>query len=222
MPTNECPICLYKGLFRNFRGRQLAQCPKCASLERHRLTWLYWKQETNLLDGVTPKKMLHFAPEICFFGRLSHWPGVDYLSGDLAPGKRVMKRLDLTKLDLPSETFDVWHCSHVLEHIEDDRSAMKELYRVLKQGGWGLIQIPLRRGQHTYVEPSARTPELRKQYYGQHNHVRIYGELDLGPALESAGFKVQTIQYADKLPADLVTKYSVARDELLYLCQRPR
>lgn len=220
--SNECPICSYRGAFRNFRGRLLAQCPQCSSLERHRLAWLFWQQETNLFDGA-PKKMLHMAPEPCFRGRLPNVPGLEYLTGDLSPtSARAMLKLNLCQLDLAPQSFDLFHCSHVLEHIPNDAAAMRELHRVLKPGGWGLIQVPLRRGAHTLFDPQARTPQQRKRLYGQANHVRIYGELDLGPALTAAGFQVQPVPYAEQLHADLIAKYNVARDELLYFCQRPR
>jgi SAM-dependent methyltransferase len=218
--ANHCPICDFKSGFKNFRGRERAQCPTCGSLERHRLVWLYWREQTTLFDG-QPKRMLHFAPEACFRGRLPNVPGIDYLSGDLNPGSvKAMRKLNLTRLDLPSETFQVFHCSHVLEHIPDDAAAMRELYRVLAPGGWGIIQVPLRRGEHTYVDPNARTAEQRTRAYGQYNHVRIYGELDLAPALRMAGFTVEPTQYGHDLPWQIAGKYGVDRDELLFFCYK--
>lgn len=216
MTANHCPICDFKGIFKNFRGRQHAQCPACGSLERHRVVWMFWQAKTNLFDG-TPKRMLHMAPEACFRYRLPKVPGIDYLSGDLNPQSvKAMRKLNLCKLDLPSGAFQTVHCSHVLEHIPDDAAAMRELYRVLAPGGWLTIQVPIRLNQHTFSDPGARTPEQRKRAHGQHNHVRHYGELDLIPALAAVGFTVQAIPYGRELPENC----RVDRDEPLFFCYK--
>jgi SAM-dependent methyltransferase len=233
--TNACPICDYRGRFKNFRGRIAAQCPGCGSLERHRVIWLFWREVTDLFVGVFPpdmtarsplayqrKRMLHMAPEACFRSRLVNLEGLDYITGDLNPtAAKAMRKLDLCRLDIPTASCDIFHVSHVLEHVPDDAAAMAELYRVLKHGGWGTIQVPIRHGQHTFIDPLAKTPNQRKVAYGQHNHVRIYGELDLPPALRAAGFTVEVVPYADRLPPDQLSLYSVPRDELVFFCYKP-
>lgn len=218
--SNHCPICNYRGNFRNYRGRVAAHCPQCASLERHRLVWLFWRDRTDLLDA-RPKRMLHMAPEPCFRQRLPRVPGLDYLTGDLNPkAARAMRKLNLTKLDLPSDHFDAVYASHILEHIHDDLAAMRELFRVTRSTGWAVLQVPLRLGEHTQYDPGLRTPQARKQAYGQHNHVRQYGELDYGPRLEEAGFRVAAIPFAADWGQDTVSRYGVCRHERIYLCTK--
>ncbi len=219
--SNECPICNYRGNFKSYRGRPAAHCNNCGSLERHRLVWLFWQRKTNLFDG-QPKKMLHMAPESCFRYRLPKVPGLDYLSGDLNPSSmKAMRKLNLLNLGLASEHFDCIYCSHVLEHIHDDRTAMGELFRVLKPGGWAVLQVPLKLDANTFRDPKARTPQARKRAHGQHNHVRIYGELDYGPRLQSVGFNVDPVLMSAELGADLVARYGLSSRERVYFCTKP-
>jgi SAM-dependent methyltransferase len=219
--SNECPICNYRGRFKSYRGRAAAYCNGCGALERHRLVWLFWQRKTNLFDG-QPKRMLHMAPESCFRHRLPKVAGLDYLTGDLNPGSmKAMRKLNLLKLALPSEQFDAIYCSHVLEHIHDDTKAMSELFRVLKPGGWAVLQVPIKIGEHTFRDPKARSPRARQRAYGQHNHVRMYGDLDYGPKLQSVGFTVDPVLMSAELEDGLVERYSVSRGERIYHCTKP-
>lgn len=217
---NQCPICNYHGTFKNYRGRPNAYCNQCGALERHRLVWLFWQARTNLFDG-QPKRMLHFAPEACFRSRLVRLPGLDYLTGDLSPkSAKAMRKLDITRIDAPSDSFDVVHASHVLEHVHNDRGAMQELYRVMRPGGWGIFQVPLKWDEHTFVDPRARTPQARKRAYGQHNHVRYYGGLDYGPMLQSVGFHVDPVPFAAAWDAEQIARFRVCPHERIYFCTK--
>ena len=86
-------------------------------------------------------------------------------------------------------------CNHVLEHIPDDRKAMKELRRVLKPGGWGILQVPISYVlAATHEDPSIVTTEAREQAFGQYDHVRIYAK-DYVDRLVGAGFKVEQFDW---------------------------
>lgn len=147
--------------------RKDACCPRCESLERHRLAHYFLKDRIG-----TENTTLHVAPE----RPVEKWLrqiSTDYLSMDKASDAAMVK-MDLCELDLPDKSRTLVWCSHVLEHIEDDRQAMREMYRVLKPGGIALVQVPLQ-GHTTYEEPGARTASDRKRVFGQWDHVRVCG-----------------------------------------------
>lgn len=200
-----CPLCgLSSSVFlpHGARLRFDARCPFCSSLERHRLDWLYLQRRTSLLDG-RPKRLLHVAPEECVARKLRSLASIDYLSGDLSM-RTAMVKMDLTQIQFPDGSFDVILCSHVLEHIPDDRKAMSELYRVLRPGGWALIQVPVT-GRPTVEDPSVTDPAERERRFGQHDHVRIYGP-DFKERLEAAGFHVRV-----ELPEGFVAPAEIGR-----------
>lgn len=119
-----CPVCGKSSRrFRQFGRvpREDAKCNHCGSLERHRFFWLFVSRRTNLFDG-NPKKMLHVAPESCFETKLKQRLGDNYLTADLF-NPRAMVKMDITNIDYPDQSFDIIYCSHVLEHIQDDRKS---------------------------------------------------------------------------------------------------
>jgi SAM-dependent methyltransferase len=127
--------------------------------------------------------------------------------------------MDLTVAPLRSGTFDAIRCVHVLEEIPDDSVAMKELFRLLKPGGWALVSVPTQMDQETYEDPSISTPKDRRRAFGEEAHVRIYGR-DLTERLEGCGFRVQVDFAADLDPA-LKERYGLRDDENIFLCVRP-
>ena len=201
----HCPICGRAS--RRFRPAGLnrrpdAQCPHCGSLERHRLLWLYLTQHTNLFDG-QPKTMLHVAPEACLEPSFRRQIGAGYLTADLFD-PHVMVKMDITAIQYPAHHFDFVYCSHVLEHVPDDKQAMREFHRVLKPNGLAILLVPIIRDQ-TYEDPTITTPEGRLQAFGQSDHVRAYGR-DYPDRLREAGFQVHI-----HTPADLATAEDITR-----------
>lgn len=189
--------------------------PGTFSLERHRLVWLYLKNETDFFT--TPKKVLHIAPEQCFLKRFKKQENLEYITADLHSPIADMKA-DICDLPFEENTFDVVFCNHVLEHIEDDKKAMSELYRVLKSKGMGIFQIPqdLNR-EKTYEDFSITSPEERTAHFGQYDHVRVYGK-DYYDRLRDVGFTVNEIDYSKTLTADLIKKYCLVKGEILPVC----
>jgi ubiquinone/menaquinone biosynthesis C-methylase UbiE len=128
-----------------------------------------------------------------------------------------MVKMDITQIEYPSESFDAIICSHVLEHVQDDRRAMSELYRVLKPGGWAVLQVPLSLSlEKTVEDPSVTSPEERHYRYGQEDHVRIYGR-DYTERLEQAGFQVEKFSFAEEFGEGAAQRYGVIRDEKLFI-----
>lgn len=172
--------------------RQNALCPICGSIDRERLLHLYLLQKTDIFQK--PRKLLHIAPESRLKNIFESKANIDYLTADLSsPG--VMVKMDITNIQFSDECFDTIICNHVLEHIVDDDKAMAELYRILKSGGWGILQVPLSLTlKSTYEDASISTIEGREQAFGQGDHVRIYAE-DYQDRLRQAGFKVNVFKW---------------------------
>jgi SAM-dependent methyltransferase len=174
--TVQCPCCGWR--FRHFAPYIAPDrlCWRCGALERHRSTAIYLDRHPELTrDGMT---ILHVAPEPTLRARLTRIPAVHYIGGDLT-GEFGADRIDVTRLRFPDETFDAVVCNHVLEHVPDDRRAMREIARVLKPRGWALLLVPdleLRAPTETTDEdPAVTDPAERLRRFGQRDHVRTYG-----------------------------------------------
>ncbi len=186
--------------------------PSTLSLERHRLLWLYLKNETNFFT--TEKKVLHFAPEQCFLKRFKKLKHIDYTTTDLeSPIANV--KADICNLPFEDNSYDVILCNHVLEHIPDDTKAIQELYRVLKPGGYGVFQIPqdLSRTE-TFEDNTITDRKERAKIFGQYDHVRVYGR-DYFEKLRSIGFIVNEVDYTSQLSEEEVIKYCLAKGEII-------
>jgi len=218
-----CPCC--EGHFRTFisyttyggKLRANAICPRCSSVERHRLLWLYLKNQTDLFKKKV--KILHFAPEYYFKEKFSLLENLDYYSVDLESPLAETK-MDITNILYDDDVFDVILCNHVLEHIPDDKKAMQELFRVLKPGGWAILQVPIDLNrEQTFEDPSIVSPEDRERLFGQYDHVRLYGR-DYKDKLEATGFKVKVDGYVRTLDSNQINKYGLKETEDIYFCTK--
>lgn len=195
--SNFCPICECSVRFflpHKWSKRHLrVVCPICLSHPRHRQAWLFFKEHTNLFDA-SAKRFLHFAPETIFVQKFRSIPSIEYLSIDL-DSPHAMRHMDITSLDIPDNSFDAIYCSHLLEHVPDDRKAMREMFRVLRPGAWAVVQVPVSEST-THEDPSITDPRERLRLFGQCDHVRVYG-LDITQRLRDAGFDVRTTRGSD-------------------------
>jgi SAM-dependent methyltransferase len=219
----ECPVCHHH--FRKLlpygyvSSRENALCPSCLALERHRQIWLFLQARTDFFSR--DAKMLHIAPEYCFIKRFGTMPNIDYYSADLeSPLARV--KMDIQHIPFDADTFDVIFCNHILEHVENDRLAMQELYRVLKPGGWGIVQSPVNLDRNkTYEDPAITSPEERLKHFGQKDHVREYGR-DYADRLREAGFIVDEVSLNDYADTASIERYALtpnpvaAADTIIY------
>lgn len=197
--------------------RSNALSPSTLSLERHRLLWLYLKNETDFFT--TPKKVLHIAPEQCFLKRFKNQTNLEYITADLYSPIADVKA-DICDLPFEANSFDVVFCNHVLEHIPDDAKAMSELYRVLKTGGLGIFQIPQDLSlNETYEDFSITSEEERKKHFGQYDHVRVYGK-DYFDRLRTVGFTVNEVDYSKTIASELISKYCLVKGEILPVCTK--
>lgn len=186
--------------------------PSTLSLERHRLLWLYLLNETDFFTA--QKKVLHFAPEQAFYTRFRKMKNLDYMTTDLNSPLADVKA-DICNLPFQDNEFDIILCNHVLEHIPDDTTAMNELYRVMKVGGTGIFQIPqdLKRAL-TFEDNTITDQKERAKIFGQYDHVRVYGR-DYFDKLRSIGFKVEEVDYTATMVEEQITKYCLAKGEIL-------
>lgn len=213
----ECPVC--GGEFRKFMPygynvvRENALCPRCLSLERHRLLWLYLKNRTNFFSA--PQKVLHVAPEQCFYKRFRKMGNLDYVTADLESPLADVK-LDIQEMPFQPGTFDVVICNHVLEHVPDDRQAIREVFRVLKPGGYALMQVPADFSMEiTREDPSVTDPNERERLFRQKDHYRLYGQ-DYLERLKSAGFEIREDNYLDTLPVEDRNRFKVPAMEFMF------
>jgi SAM-dependent methyltransferase len=225
--------------YENQRNNVLS--PSTLSLERHRLLWLFLKNETDffkpesvsgssskaskriiLRDTATSSalKVLHFAPEQAFYKRFKKMSNLDYTTTDLKSPLADIKA-DICNLPFDDNKFDVILCNHVLEHIPDDTKAIKELYRVLKPNGMAILQIPqdLKR-PFTFEDDSITDKKERAKIFGQYDHVRIYGH-DYFDKLKGVGFNVDAVDYTSKLSDEDITKYCLAKGEIIPVVYKP-
>ena len=194
-----------------------ALSPSTFSLERHRLLWLYLKRETDFFSKKI--KVLHFAPEAAFIEKFKKLKNISYDTIDLNSPLADIKA-DIRNLPINSDSYDFILCNHVLEHVQDDRKVMKEFYRVIKKGGWGIFQVPIDTNRkETFDDPSITDPKQREKHYWQDDHVRLYG-LDYGNILSEAGFEVIEDDYINNLDSKLVERYALPKGEIIYFCKK--
>lgn len=217
-----CPCCGWK--LRAFtrggasmRTRHHGYCPRCNSKARHRRDWLYLRDRTDLFSASL--RLLHISPKYSLSRRLSRMDNLRYVAGDLEHRPHVSMRFDVSTLPLRSGTFDCAVCIHVLEHVERDRHAIAEIYRVLKPGGWALITVPVRLDQPTFEDATIMSPEGRMRAFGETDHVRFYGS-DFVDRLESCGFTVE-IDRAESLDEATKDRYGLLEDENVFFCRKP-
>ncbi len=209
-----CPICGYHGMFINVGHppRWAARCLNCGSRERHRLLHLWVTQDGG--DRLAGKRILHFAPEKVVMRQMRGNPL--YETADLMQAG-VTHQVDITKVALPDASYDVVMAHHVLEHIPDDRQAMRELFRLLKPGGIALLSVPINPTRYeTHENPAITAADARWAHFSAHDHVRYYG-MDFADRLKEVGFAVETFRMG---PDDEV-RYALLRDEWITIATRP-
>ncbi len=209
----ECNLCGYSGRFWPIGNppRRGAVCGKCESVERQRLMGLWVEANPGIVDGA---KILHFAPE-SELSRLFKSRSSEYRSVDLNPRAADMV-INIEDIDLPDESVELVVCSHVLEHV-DDAKALHEIHRILTPGGRALLLFPIVEGwDHTYENPAHTSPDDRTKYFGQFDHVRMFGR-DVRDRIEHAGFSLT--EFTAEEPS--VACYGLRRGEKLFIAAKP-
>jgi hypothetical protein len=215
----ECPVC--NSRFKKFmpygriNPRPNALCPNCLSLERHRLIWMYLQQQTDFFK--TPLHVLHVAPEVCFMKRFEKQHGERYITTDIeSPLAKV--KADIHQLPFANNTFDAVLCNHVLEHVADDIKAMSEINRVLKPGGWAILQVPFFSPvpDTTFEDNTITDKREREKIFGQDDHVRKYGH-DYVQRINKSGLVAEASPFAQHLSPEIAQQASIMPNEILYI-----
>lgn len=197
--------------------RPNALAPDSLSLERHRLIWLFLKEKTNFFTS--KHRMLHLAPEYCFLRLFKKMGNLDYVTGDLV-SPWADHHFDVHSIPFADNSFDVLMANHLLEHVDDDAQVMREFYRVMKPGGWGIFQVPIDYSNAVTLEDKSITdPAERERLYWQRDHVRLYGR-DYGQRLAAAGFEVTESNFIEELGDLNVKRYALMPGELIYFCRK--
>lgn len=200
-------------------SRILRVLPGLLVLQRHRLIWLFLQQH-YLLTSRSPLRLLHIAPEPALAAKIRTIAHIRYTSADLHD-PRAMEKMDISDIRHADGTFDAVLCSHVLEHVADDRKAMRELHRVLAPGGWALILAPAREGLTLTIEDlTIEDPGERERRFGQHDHVRIYSLTDLTQRLRDAGFEVESYVTDQVATSRDIQRLGLSPRERLWMCRR--
>lgn len=194
-------------------------CPKCGSNDRERHLKLYF-------DALGPEKyirgkaVLHFAPETHFSKYIEAFDPARHVRGDLFPANESIEPVNMMKMNFQDGEFDLVIANHVLEHVSDISNAMQELWRVLKPGGFALLQTPYSRVLlSTFEDLGIVEPEARLEAYGQADHVRLFGR-NIFEFLSSFGFKSNDLTHKTLLGEIDATTYGVNRAEPLFLFER--
>ena len=197
--------------------RENVLAPGTLSLERHRLFWLYLKNETTFFSA--PLRVLHFAPEQAFVQKFKKQKNLTYTTTDLNSPIADVKA-DICDLPFKDNSFDFIICNHVLEHIPDDTKAMQELYRVLAPSGTAILQVPYDAKREITFEDNTITDQSeRTRIFGQYDHLRVYG-MDYFKKLSSIGFNVNALDYTSSISSDDIERYRLCKGELLPVCTK--
>ncbi len=214
----QCPVCSRS--FRKFlpygrlKPRPNALCPNCLSLERHRLIWLYLKEKTAFFQ--TKQSVLHIAPEACFIPRFEEIHQEKYVTADLeSPLAKV--KMDIHHMPFDDNTFDAVLCNHVLEHVDDDIQAMGEINRVLKPGGFAILQVPFFSPipDKTISDPSIKDRKTREKLFGQDDHVRRYGH-DYSERINASGLRAVEDDFVNTLPEKDLRRFGLVKGETIF------
>lgn len=219
-----CPICKQNIQFEEYDFKNGVpiheiECYNCRSRVRDRVIYLYLNR-INFFNEKKRIKILHFAPEHFFYKLFKNNENIDYNCSDFDPNQIMFKNMDLIKIDITNiqyknNSFDFIFCNHVLEHIPNDIKAMKELYRILKVGGWGIIQVPIDYNRlNTYEDSNLQTFKEREKAFGSGEHVRLYGR-DYVNRLESVGFRVEENEFVRSLDDNTIKRYGLLKSELI-------
>ncbi|NLW29967.1 MAG: class I SAM-dependent methyltransferase [Fibrobacter sp.] len=215
-----CPICGFRAskFGSSPNGlRENVKCPRCSSLERHRAQWLFGLSKAVHSIKSKNLRILHFSPEFCFSRVLL---SSSYFTAEHSKNSCSDYIIDIQYTGLPDSSFDIIICNHILEHVEDDRRAIRELYRLLKPEGVAFIQVPMDvELKKTIEDPSVTDPNDRERLFGQPDHLRMYGS-DFPERLSDNGFKVDSVFFWESMDPLEIARLSLYEKEPVYICKK--
>jgi glycosyltransferase involved in cell wall biosynthesis len=240
-PRTYCPVCgaanfrwhplpnYYLNAWRKFGFKQSGACEmtpihtygcSCGASDRERLYAFFLQEVMQAKEGFMPERMIHFAPEAALSRHIrAKGYFTSYKTADFSmPG--VDYQVDLQALPFDDNHFDCFICSHVLEHVPDDRMAIRELYRVTRPGGFGILMAPIFRIPQTLEDPSITDTVQRWRLFGQNDHVRLYSHDDYVRKIEESGFLLHQLTEKD-FGADVFRQLGLKPSSILYVVSKP-
>lgn len=214
-----CPICKNKNVFMPFGivQRPNAQCPVCRGVERHR--FLYYIYQKEFLEKKSPIKIMHTAPEKCISDLILNKKNIEYFPTDLHPENYTFincTKEDVTDLTFADESFDFVLSNHVMEHILDEEKFLSELTRVLKKGAKLILTFPIDiKLKETFEDKNIQTDEDRLKFYGQEDHIRVYG-LDIIEKLKTK-YDAECVFAEKLLTKDIINKASIISSDIAFV-----
>ncbi|MBM55573.1 MAG: SAM-dependent methyltransferase [Euryarchaeota archaeon] len=200
------------------RTRPNALSPSTLSLERHRALWVYLNECTDFFTS--KNKMLHLAPEYCYIKRFKAMSNLEYITGDL-DSPWADHHFDVHSIPFEEDSFDILMANHLMEHVEDDYKVLEEFHRVLKPGGWGILQVPIDwNNPNTEEDPSVTDPSERERLYWQSDHVRLYGYENYPDRLRGAGFEVEIVDMQNLLGEDRYNRYCLGEERWVFVVKK--
>ncbi len=166
--------------------------------------------------------MLYFAPPssgVWYLRTKEHNLSVD--TNDLYLYNRNIKfHYDIQNMQgINDNTYDVIICSHILEHVADDRRALKELYRVVKEKGIVLILVPLDLKKAWLDEENGLSESENWKRFGQTDHVRRYTNDEIIKRIKEAGFRCSVIT-RDDISKEIVRQNAFHKNIRIYLAEK--
>jgi hypothetical protein len=195
------------------------ECPRCGSHDRERHLALYMRA-VGMFDRLSGMRVLHFAPERRLRRQIAATSPVEHVCCDLYPNEPGIQKVDIERMPFADASFDLVIANHVLEHVDDDLRAVREVHRVLAPGGSAILQAPFSRVlQRTWSDPGIASPAARLQAFGQEDHVRLFGA-DFVERVASSGLKPRVASHADLLAGVDAGRFGVNPDEPFLLFER--
>jgi SAM-dependent methyltransferase len=199
-------------------------CPFCGATDHDRLYALYLDELLAKQRGSGGIRIVDFAPVRCLSAyirrKLQNHPGT-YRTADLFM-PNVDDKVDLMDLRIyRAGQFDFFVCSHVLEHVPDDRKALRELFRITSPGGSGIVMVPMPLDVAEVDEDPSVTDEAERwRRFGQDDHVRLYSKKGFLERIRQVGFEVAELGVSH-FGAETLDRVAVLRDSVLYVVTRP-
>lgn len=197
-------------------GKRVGLCPHCQSYDRGRWFYFVLKNFTSVFENGREMEILHFAPESQIESQLKKLGSCHYYTADIMEGAADYT-IDMTDMPFEDYKFDYIIANHVLEHIEDEELAISELKRCIKKNGKIILSFPVTMDVNTFEMQNLRNEEERIYYYGQNDHVRLYGK-DFKEHLQKYGLKVDVYRPKELLSSEMIEKIQVIRDDNLLIC----
>jgi SAM-dependent methyltransferase len=192
-------------------------CPRCGASDRDRLYALYLNRRFPDRSAQSQITFIDFAPSVPLASFIRSIKGILYRSADISI-EGVDDHVDLMDLHIYPDNFcDLFLCSHVLEHVPDDCLAMKELFRILKPGGEGILMVPLVLSDNEIDEDSGETREAERwRRFGQGDHIRLYSKKGYLDRVHKSGFLVKELG-VDFFGAEQFYIAAITKQSVLYI-----